>query len=138
MIKIIINTDTVNNTIPTTILLDKATTNNSLEEEEVGRVGTGLREDEKVKLKEEAVLVEEGMDDNEKEVGRVETELEEDEKVKLKEEAVLVEEGMDDKEEDGTVEVEESAVKRFDVNLQKNQCMVFCMLKSLINMQKID
>ena len=42
MIKITVNTETVNNTIPTTILLDKATTNNSLDEEVVGRVGTEL------------------------------------------------------------------------------------------------
>ena len=34
MAKITVNTDTVNNTIPTIILLDKATTNNSLDEEE--------------------------------------------------------------------------------------------------------
>ena len=67
MVKITINTDTVNNTIPTTILLDKATTNNSLDEEEVGRVETGLGEDEKVKLKEEAVLVEEELDEEEEE-----------------------------------------------------------------------
>ena len=63
MVKITINIDTVNNTIPTTILLDKATTNNSLDEEEVERVETELGEDEKVK--EEAVLVEEGMDNKE-------------------------------------------------------------------------
>ena len=31
MVKITVNTDTANNTIPTTILLDKATTNNSLD-----------------------------------------------------------------------------------------------------------
>ena len=99
MVKITINTETVNNNIPTTILLDKATTNNSLDEEEVGRVETGLGEDEKVKLKEEEIL-------------SIEDELDE---------------------ENGTVEVEESAVERLDVNLQKNQCMVFCMLKSSIN-----
>ena len=34
------------------------------------------------------------------------------------------------------MEVEESAVKNLNENLQKNQCMVFCMLKSLINIQK--
>ena len=100
MVKITVNTETVNNTIPTTILLDKATTNNSLDEKEVGRVETELGEDEKMKLKEEEIL-------------SVEDEL--------------------DEEEGGAVEVEESAVKRLDVNLQKNQCMVFCMLKSSIN-----
>ena len=99
MVKITVNTETVNNNIPTTILLDKATTSNSLDEEEVGRVETELGEDEKVKLKEEEIL-------------SVEDELDE---------------------EDSTMEVEESAVKRLDVNLQKNQCMVFCMLKSSIN-----
>ena len=31
------------------------------------------------------------------------------------------------------MEVEESVVKRLDVYLQKNQRMVFCMLKSSIN-----
>ena len=87
MVKITVNTETVNNTIPTTILLDKTTTNNSLDEEEVGRVETGLEEDEKVKLKEEEIL---------------------------SVEAVLVEEEMDDKEEGSAVEVEESAVKRLD------------------------
>ena len=65
MVKITVNTETVNNTIPTTILLGKATTNNSLDEEEVGRVEAELRENEKVKLKEEAVLVEDEMDDKE-------------------------------------------------------------------------
>ena len=97
MVKITVNTETVNSTIPTTILLDKATTNNSLDEEEVVRVETELGEDEKVEIKEEEIF-------------SVEDEL--------------------DEEEDGTVEGEESTVKRLDVNLQKNQCMVFCMLKS--------
>ena len=99
MVKITVNSETVNNTIPTTILLDKAITNNSLDEEEVVRVETGLGEDEKVRLKEEEIL-------------SVEDELDE---------------------EDGTVEVEESAVERLDVNLQKNQRMVFCMIKSSTN-----
>ena len=44
MVKITVNTETVNNTIPTTIMLDKATTNNSLDEEEVGRVEEELDE----------------------------------------------------------------------------------------------
>ena len=61
MVKITVNTDTVNNTIPTTILLDKITTNNSLDEEEEGRVEKELGEDEKVKK--EAVLVEEVLDE---------------------------------------------------------------------------
>ena len=99
MVKITVNTETVNNTIPTTILLDKATTNNSLDEEEVGRVETKLGEDEKVEVKEKAVLVEEELDEEE--------------------DGIM----------DGTVEVEESAVKRSDVNLQKNQCMVFYYVK---------
>ena len=70
MVKITVNTETVNNTIPTTILLDKATTNNSLDEEEVGRVETGLGEDEKVKLKEEEILsVEDELDEEDRYCG---------------------------------------------------------------------
>ena len=102
MVKITVNTDTVNNNIPTTILLDKATTNNSLDEEEIVRVELGGDE-------------------------------------KVKEEAVLVEEELDE-EEDGTMKVEESALKRLDRKSTKLRTiwysMVFYMLKSLINMQK--
>ena len=72
MVKITVNTDTVNNTIPTTILLDKTTTNNSLDEE-VGRVETELGEDEKMKLEEEEILsVEDELDEGEE--GAVEVE----------------------------------------------------------------
>ena len=63
MVMITVNTDTINNTIPTTILLDKTTTNNSLDEEEVVRVETELGEGEKVKK--EAVLVEKELDEEE-------------------------------------------------------------------------